>query len=407
MDIMNFYEKLLQGKIIQLLSYIEQNRYESFDYVDFWSTNWGQSIKQLTYKTEPFGYIFILPIMASELWLPYLRRILGIKKKISPIVIAHHGLTCIEVFKNIGKEKYLILAREDCKRLIDIAIPNQKGLCWGFPFALSTNSGLIPPNLPAATQTAYAFDLFKQLWLITGEEKYYNCLTSIAEAIDKDYINLPRSFNIASTYFAHNYGDIVFNAISYRIYILTGALGIGAGNYLETIHGLTSYLISQQKEDGSWFYGEKKANHFVDHFHTAFIIKNLMRANSVLSLKEITISLDRAINFYWINFFDKFALPKPYSTTVRFNIVRYESYDFAECLGLFALLGPNYGFSRIKLEHILNNFINKFWLSEGAVRFRKYIFPTPKGYPYYRFGMSAAMLSFAQLLNSPVICGDQ
>ncbi len=115
----------------------------------------------------------------------------------------------------------------------------------------------------------------------------------------------------------------------------------------------------------------------------------------MLGRPDVDSAISRGITFYWKHLFDKANLPKPVARTVRPNLVRYESYDFAECLSLFSLLGPDHGFTKKRMQPILTAFLHKFRLGNGALRFRIYRIPTARGYPYLRFGMTAAMLALA------------
>jgi len=396
-------ERTLQDTVITLIDYIRRSDFRSYDYVDWWATNWGQQTKQLIYRTEPIGLVFSLPVQALEWWFPFLRRPLGIQKRVAPIVVAQHGLACLELFQKTCDEAWLQAARADATRLVSLAVPGAKGMCWGFPFPWSNNSGIVPPDQPAATQTAYGFDLFEHLWRISGQKVYWEWMMQVVYAMDQEYIDVPRPAGLASTYLGRGYGDVVLNAITYRIYILTRAVANGVERFRGKLMDLLGYVLAQQQPDGSWFYGESPKNRFIDHYHTCFVIKNLVRTNTVLEIPELSRVIRCGIDFYWSSLFDEHRLPKPYARTARLNVVKYESYDFAECLGLFALLGPDHGFTLERLCLILDAFLQIFWLPSGALRARVYYLPTAREYPYYRSGMSAALLSMAQLLNSNLL----
>lgn len=394
----------LQNHLDALLTHVSDNGFKSYDYYDWWATELGQHAKQWAYRTEPIGHLFFtLPLLACECWLPFLRRPLGIKKRIAPISVAQHGLACLELYKHTHQAGWLQVAKDDAELLASLANPDAKGLCWGFPFVWSTNVGVIQSNQPAATQTGYGFDLFEQLWLITRSEIYRKRLLSVATAMDAEYIDLPRKLGIANTYHGRGHGDVVANAVSYRMYILASASVYGVPQFMEKAVKLARYLLDIQCEDGSWLYGETLKNQFIDHYHTCFIIKNLYKANLILKMPEIQIALEKGIAYYWVNLFDEHGLPKPFARQVRWSILKYESYDFAECLGLFALFSPDYGFTNKRLIVILNFFLKNFYLSDDTVRFRIYCFPTANGYPYFRYGMTAVMLSLAQLLGLPLM----
>jgi hypothetical protein len=159
-------------------------------------------------------------------------------------------------------------------------------------------------------------------------------------------------------------------------------------------------VLSKQNQDGSWYYGESPKNRFIDHFHTAFVLKNLARANGAMRRSDVEEAISKGIAFYWSHLFDDSGLPRPFAKSVRFNPVRYESYDFAECLGLFSLFGREEGFTDEALQRVLDGFLSHLMLPSGAVRFRVYRVPSPAGLPYYRYGMSAALLALASLLTT-------
>ena len=394
----------LQNYLGALLTRVSGNEFKSYDYYDWWATELGQHAKQWAYRTEPIGHLlFTLPLLVCEFWLPFLRKPLGIKKRVAPISVAQHGLACLELYKHTRQAGWLQSAKDDAELLVSLANPDAKGLCWGFPFVWSTNTGVIQPNQPAATQTGYGFDLFEQLWLITQSEIYRERLLSVAAAMDEEYIDLPRKSGIANTYHGRGYGDVVANAVSYRMRILAGASVYGAPHLKEKAGNLARYLLDCQCSDGSWLYGESQKNQFIDHFHTCFVLKNLFHANRILEMPELQSSLERGLAYYWENLFDENDLPKPFARKARWTLVKYESYDFAECLGLFSLFGPKNGCTYERFQSLLLFFLRNFNLQGDALRFRMYRIPTIPMYPYFRFGMTAAMLSLARSLNSPFL----
>jgi len=399
-----YIKKLLEQQINVLLKTIEDSDFNSYDYMDYWTTCTGVKSKQLAYQTEPYGHIiFSIPILICELWFPFLRKPFGIKKTKAPIVIAHHGLACLEMLKKTKKEQWLELAKRDAERLVSLSVPDAKGLCWGFPFTWSSNSGVIAANQPAATQSAYAFDLFEKLWNITNDDIYFERFLSVAQAMDEEYIDIPHPDGLVSTYHGRGYGDVVMNALSYRVHILSRTANYGIEKYKDKAHKLLSYLLSQQRSDGSWYYGESAKNRFIDNYHTCFVLKNLTKVQHILDMEELSNALKKGFGFYWNKLVDKKGLPKPYAQSVRVNIVKYELYDFAEFFGLFALLGPKHGFTQNRLNTALKYFLNSFWISGNTLRFRIYKVPTITRYSYYRFGMSAALYSISQLINSHLL----
>lgn len=375
----------------------------SYDYSDWWATRLGRSAKQLAYRTEPVGNIvFGAPVLLLEALAPGLRGVLGLPKRVYPVSVAQHGLACLELRTAFGDMEFLSAAKADVRRLLDLTAPSNHGLAWGFPFTWSSSSGTIPANQPAATQTAYAFDLFDSLLRWTGDEQYEDLMRQTAGSMESDYIDLPRPRGVANTYHGRGRGDVAVNAVSYRAHILARASQVGETRWQEKADSLVDYVLDRQGSDGSWVYGESRKNHFIDHFHTCFVLKNLARTNSILRRSDVDASIEAGTDYYWANLFDRRGLPLPFARAVRTNVIRYESYDFAECLNLFTLLGTANGFSEDRLRHVLRGFVQHFALPHGMVRFRKYRLPCPVGPPYHRYGMTASVLALARLLNGPL-----
>jgi hypothetical protein len=396
----NTQKAQLLEKVLELCHLHEVLDFKSYDYYDWWSTPWGGRLKQWAYRTEPVGTaVFGGPVMAAEMWLPVLRRALRINRRCYPIAIAQHGLACLELHKYTAGSGWLEAALDDVKRLMAIAIPGAGGLCWGFPFTWSTNVGIIPANLPAATQTAYAFDLFDQLYQVTGNPTHLDSLLSIADAMELEYTVHRRGRGVASTYHGRGFGDIVMNAITYRIHILARVMTYGRYTVEPLVMALVNFVLDQQNSDGSWFYGENAKNRFIDHYHTCFVIKNLVRANLLLRNGELESAIIRATHYYWSNLFDQHGMPRPYARSVRFNLVKYEALDWAECLGLFCTIREKYGFTSERLESIRDAFIRIFWSPTAGVKPRIYRLPASGRYPYFRWGVSATLLTFARLLS--------
>jgi hypothetical protein len=386
---------------LTLLERMDASALSSFDYTDWWSTSVGRVLKAWAYRTEPLGNLaFSAPVLAAEMYAPWLKALVGLRRRVYPICVAHHGIACLSLAEVLDAPEFVSAARRDAALLVSMSVPSEVGMSWGFPFVWSTNAGVIPADLPAATQTAYGFDLLDALLQATGEPTVTEPLASVARAMDEEYEDLLRRVGIANAYHGRGHGDVVINAVTYRAHVLARASQVCDLKYAATAMALTDYVLSQQNDDGSWFYGELPKNRFVDHYHTCFVLKNLARANKVLQRSDVDDALARGAAFYWRSLFCENGLPRPFAVSVRFNPVRYESYDFAECLGLFSLLGPELGFTDERVEHIFDGFCAKLLRTSGDVRFRVYRAPTPAGYPYYRYGMSASLLALTSLLTT-------
>ena len=92
------------------------------------------------------------------------------------------------------------------------------------------------------------------------------------------------------------------------------------------------------KPDGSWYYANDGKRLFIDHFHTCFVLKALVKIEQMTGHRGCTAAIERGVNYYVENLFDQDGLPKPFSRPPRLIVYRRELYDYAECINLATLL---------------------------------------------------------------------
>jgi hypothetical protein len=129
------------------------------------------------------------------------------------------------------------------------------------------------------------------------------------------------------------------------------------------------FVIESQNEDGSWYYSADGQRNFIDHFHTCFVLKALIKIEALTKDVHCTKAIDRGIAYYVRNLFDQEGLPKPFSRRPRLTVYRGELYDYAECINLGVLLKGRF----TALDEILVNLITlRGWQkADGSFRTRR------------------------------------
>jgi hypothetical protein len=188
--------------------------------------------------------------------------------------------------------------QECARRVLDLRSPRAKG------FGVRQNNVLYLKAYHAneddisALLTAWAGRLFVRVFRYTGNSHYLDLAGEVARYFLDEH---PRTTCPEGTYFYYdpNLSDKIFNA-SGEISSYLVEYGALSGDLEAREMGQSGlqYLISNQNGDGSWFYGAGPRFHYIDNFHTAFVLNAIASATSYLSWDALTASLNNGIRYF-------------------------------------------------------------------------------------------------------------
>jgi hypothetical protein len=199
-------------------------------------------------------------------------------------------------------------------------------------------------------------------------------MQSIAEHALRDYKDLETSPSTSScSYTPHaEQAAGVINANAYRAFLLTSAaLDLSQEKYRKVAERNLNFVIEAQNPDGSWFYSADSRRHFIDHFHTCFVLKALAKIEALTGDPRCTRTIERGVGYYVENLFDDRGLPKPFSRRPRLTVYRRELYDYAECVNLATLLKGRFPRLDRVLSSVLENFLGAWQKRDGSFRSRQ------------------------------------
>ncbi|MGH9955763.1 MAG: hypothetical protein ACREBC_01375 [Pyrinomonadaceae bacterium] len=384
---------LIWEMIKSFLQWAESAKLRSYDWWDIWGTSFGSWAKTLYHKHRIAGTFVVTPIIFADVLYPGLRKFFAAKRSF-PICYAHIGMAYVTLFEITKQQEYLHKAEALVTPLLNMASPHAHGLGWGINLNWTTVGGVIPPGTPCNTQTAYAYEFFKQLHDITGHQKYMEYLSRIAKHVAYDFPEWRIGDSLVCSYSTMDTGKVV-NANSYRALMLIDAgTRFNDPEYLEKGIATLRYVLSMQGQDGSWPYSEYQP--FIDNYHTCFIIKNLYKCKRVLGdTLGIENAVQRGLTYYFSYLFDKDGYPIPFAVKPRLTLYKYDSYDLAESIGLLAELDIEHK-RLIQLIHLAKT---RFQTKDGWFIFRRRSFPHLKGIPYIRYANSAMFLALTKVLK--------
>jgi hypothetical protein len=375
----------------------------SYDSYDIWGTKFGIWGRRLYYSSRPAGTPFVAPILLMEILLPQWRAWFVNKNRFAT-ADAQAGLGWLNLYEITRDKEYLEKAAALGRELLASSIPGYHGRCWGYPFDWQQTQGFWKKNSPLITSTPYCFELFAKLADITGDAAHLETCRSIAQFIHKDLCDTPASATAAAGGYLPGDRSRVLNASAYRAMVLfEAAARFGVEEYAATARGNLNFVLENQRGDGAWLYSLDEGERFIDHFHTCFVLKNLWKTNRRLKSREISAAIVKGFAFYRRELFDAEGLPKPFVIRPRAPVVRLEMYDFAESIGLGAMLAREIPGAMEMAGNLARALCRDYQLADGHFVTRVYLGGIRHKLGYLRWPQAAifcALTGYLLELNS-------
>ena len=136
---------------------------------------------------------------------------------------------------------------------------------------------------------------------------------SIAEHTLYDYHDIDFGPDASTCTYTPSDGEGVINASAYRSFLLTSAWHeFKDSQYWKIAERNLNFVLKSQQENGSWKYSIDGERDFIDHFHTCFVLKSLVKIEKLTGHGGCTKAIQRGTEYYLSNLFDEGGLPKPF-----------------------------------------------------------------------------------------------
>lgn len=370
----------------------------SQDHQDFYASKVGRAAKNLYYKNRLAGTLAVAPMVFCEAFAPWMRRFFFPKMRL-PIADAHFAMGFAYLSEATGDRAYLERAIHFLEVLLETRCPRYARYGWGYPFDWQTQSGIIAAGTPLITTTPYCYEAFDAVYRLGQNERWLEVMRSTAEHVLNDYTDLETRPGAATCSYTPQGGERIVNASSYRAGTLLQAYAtFGVEKYRETAERNLAFVLDSQNADGSWPYAMDGKRGFIDHFHTCFVMKGLVKAETVTGDSALTAAIDRGVQYYVEHLFDEERLPKPFSARPRLTVYTRELYDCAECLNLGALLRGRYPRLDEAVNHTVAHILKTWVQPSGAFCARKLLVGWDH-VPMHRWGQSQMFRGLAQWLT--------
>lgn len=397
---MNTQYERIKAALLKFVNWLSIFGETSFDHQSFYIGPIGSRAKRLYYRKPALGLLAVGPMVFFEAFIPSARQMFWRKIRL-PIADAHYAMGFIYLYRETGNEAYYRRAIEFLDSLIKTRSHQYARYCWGYPFDWVTQGGIIVKNTPLITTTPYVYEAFESVHSVDKNDRWLKIMRSIAEHVMNDFEQFEISPDIASSGYCpgDSKGGVV-NASAYRAFLLTQAsIQFGEEKYWKRAERFLNYVLQAQYDNGSWPYATESERDFIDHFHTCFVLKSLVKIEKVRVHKSCSEAIEKGIRFYLAELFDEKGFPKPFYKAPRLTVYRNELYDYAECINIGLLLSGRFRELDRKTEIVINDMLERWQKKDGSFRSRKLMLGWDN-IPMHRWGQSQIFRSLCLFLSN-------
>lgn len=368
----------------------------TYDPYDLWKTRLGLWLRKFFYKNGKITIPIMAPFFILDVYAPKLIRAF-LKPQEYPIVRASAALSALNIYEITSDRKYVNLASDSVKWLIENKSEGYHGACWGINFPWMTKDGFYSSSTPFITHTPYCVEALLRFSDITKDKQSLDTGLSSLSFLENDMkVLLDDSDKLALSYGPYFESRIVINANSYAMMMyamLADRLYNKRVILLEKASRIFNYIESRQNNDGSWFYydDEEKGN-FIDCFHSCFVLKNLIKYSNYAGV-DVENIVHTGLDYVLNNFLDsKYFLARRFSVSAYPSLAKFDLYDQAELLNLLCISG------RIDLaKRLHDSIINNFYIpSKGAFGYQIDRFNILNKMTYLRWAVMPTVYAFSE-----------
>lgn len=250
----------------QLSRWLEENDYRGYDTFDGLNA-WF--VRPLTFETKLLRTVLLQGVRRFPV---NLRPALGIKKEYSSKGMGFLARGFMRLHKATGDQVWADKSKFALQWLMENRLPGYSGACWGNHFDYQSRGFYLPKGVPTVVWTALIGHAFLDAYDHFHDQRYLQIAVSACEHIVHDLGSLQDGEGICISYIpiqdtqVHNANTLGASLLA-RTYSHTRNK-----SYWELAQKAMQYTAQHQRLDSSWYYAERGDQHWVDNFHTAYVL---------------------------------------------------------------------------------------------------------------------------------------
>jgi hypothetical protein len=258
-------DALLQS-IQRLTGWLEENNYEGYDTFDGLNARF---VRPLTFENPFLRTVLQQGIRRFPI---NLRPLLGVRRSRSTKGMGFIARGYMRLQQATGDEAWGDKAKAALEWLIENQSNGYHGACWGNHFDYQSRSSYVTADIPSIVWTSLIGHAFLDGYEQFGDARYLRIAESACEHIMRDLGRHVEGDSVCLGYFPTSTHQ-VHNANTLGGSLLARTYSHNRNDDLRALAVQSLlYTAKYQRADGSWYYGEASNLHWVDNFHTAYVL---------------------------------------------------------------------------------------------------------------------------------------
>jgi len=256
----------ISDSIGRLAEWLEKNDYQGYDTFDGLN---AQFVRRLTFETNLLRTVLQQGVRRFPV---NLRPLLGIPKSRSTKGMAYIAKGFMRLQQATGDMSWGDKAESALQWLVENVSKGYSGACWGNHFDYQSRSFYLPKDTPTIVWTSLIGHAFIDAYDHFQKDSYLQVAESACQHIVRDLGTLVEGDTVCLSYIpgaikpVHNSNTLGASFLA-RTYARTGN-----ESYRLLAEKAMRYTANHQRADASWYYGEPSNLHWVDNFHTGYVL---------------------------------------------------------------------------------------------------------------------------------------
>jgi rhamnogalacturonyl hydrolase YesR len=292
--------------ILSLYNWLEKNDYRGYDTFDGLNARF---VRPFTFEN-----MFLRTVLQQGVrrFPVNLRPLLGVTREHSTKGMGFLARGFIRLHKSTGDAMWAGKAEFALQWLIDHQTPGYSGACWGNHFDYQSRTFYLPKGMPTIVWTSLIGHAFLDGYDHFKNDRYLQVAVSACEHIMRDLSTCPDGEGACISYIpgqnsqVHNANTLGASLLA-RTYSHTGNEACRA-----LAEKAMQYTAHHQRPDASWYYGEKANLHWVDNFHTAYVLDCFKHYSDSTGDHRFDENMRRGYEFWKKTFFLADGTPRYY-----------------------------------------------------------------------------------------------
>lgn len=302
----NALKPQLFNSISRLYRWIEDNDYRAYDTFDGLSS---PLLRPLTFETRLLRTVLLQGVRRFPL---NLRPLLGIKKSRSTKGMGFLARGFLRLYQSTNDSRWLERAQDALDWLIENQRKGYSGACWGNHFDYQSRGFYLPKGVPTIVWTSLIGHAFLDGYECLKKDRYLEIAESACKHILCDFDQYPEGEGTCISYVpgldcrVHNANTLGASLLA-RTSSYTGDKACR-----DLAERALLYTANHQRPDGAWYYGEKENLHWVDNFHSGYVLdcfKHYFEATGDDRFKPV---MDKGYEYWKETFFLPDGTPRYY-----------------------------------------------------------------------------------------------